>query len=193
MILGLTGGMGGGKSTAARFFEEAGYRRIDSDHIVRAQLLTAPEVIARIGARYPEVIGADGQIVRAVLASRIFGDDAERRWLEDWLLPLVYNEWRARLATDPHGLWVIEAPLLFEKALENWFDFIVCLETSSANQLARLKERGIPPSLAEQRISKQLPLAQKLARADFILSNNGTPAALQSQVIRLVGELARRR
>jgi dephospho-CoA kinase len=85
---------------------------------------------------------------------------------------------------------VIEVPLLFEKGLENWFDFIVCVSTSSANQFARLSERGIPQSLAEQRISKQLPLALKLEKADFVLSNDGTTDSLRLQVNHLADRLS---
>lgn len=182
--------MGGGKSTAARFFTEAGFRLIDSDRIVREELLTAPEVAAAIGARFPEAVGPDGAVDRAALARRIFADDAERVWLEDLLHPLLYEIWRTRLAAAPDALWVVEVPLLFEKGLENWFDFTVCVSTSSAQQLARLTERGIPQSLAEQRISKQLPLAQKLEKADFVLSNDGTPEALRLQVNHLAKQLS---
>lgn len=191
MILGLTGGMGGGKTTAARLFEVEGYRRIDSDAIVRDELLTHPEVVAQIGARFPEVIDmANGRVGRALLAQRIFADDEDRVWLEELLHPRLYALWRERLATAPGSRWIIEVPLLFEKGLENWFDFIVCVATSSTHQLARLKERGIPQALAEQRISKQLPLAQKIERADFVLTNDGTPEALHQQVVRLTRSLA---
>lgn len=190
MIVGLTGGMGGGKSTAARFFEEAGYRRIDSDRIVREELLTSPEVIAKIAARFPGAVNARNEVVRHELAQCIFENDAERIWLEEVLHPLVYARWRELLASAPEAAWVIEVPLLFEQGLENWFDFIVCVSTSSANQLARLIERGIPQSLAGQRISKQLPLAQKLEKADFVLSNDGTPEALRMQVNHLVARLS---
>ncbi len=190
MIVGLTGGMGGGKSTAARFFEEAGYRRIDSDRIVREELLTAPEVIAKIAVRFPGAVNARNEVVRHELARCIFENDAERIWLEEVLHPLVYARWRELLASAPDAAWVIEVPLLFEQGLENWFDFIVCVSTSSANQLARLIERGIPQSLAGQRISKQLPLAQKLEKADFVLSNDGTPEALRLQVNHLVARLS---
>lgn len=181
MILGLTGGIGGGKSTAARFFAEAGFRGIDSDRIVREELLTAPGVIAAIARRFPGAVNG-GRVNRAVLAGLIFAHDADRGWLEELLHPLVYERWRTLLATAPGDRWVIETPLLFEKGLENWFDFIVCVSTSSANQLARLTERGIPQSLAGQRISKQLPLALKLEKADFVLSNDGTPESLRLQV-----------
>lgn len=190
MILGLTGSMGGGKSTAARFFEEAGFRRIDSDRIVREEVLTDPGVIRRVGERFPEVITADQQVCRQRLAGRVFGNDKDRVWLEEMVHPQVYERWRERLSTAPEADWVIEVPLLFEQGLENWFDFTVCVATSSANQVARLIERGIPQSLAEQRISKQLPLAQKLEKADFVISNDGTPEALRMQVDHLVERLS---
>lgn len=184
--------MGGGKSTAALFFEEAGYRKIDSDALVRDQVLTDPEVAAVIGGRFPDVIDGMGRVQRAVLAEHVFADDEARLWLEDLVHPRLFALWRELLASEPKGRWVVEVPLLFEKGLENWFDFIVCVATSSPNQLARLKERGIPQSLAVQRISKQLPLVQKLEKSDFVLSNDGTSQALRLQVERLAGILADR-
>lgn len=190
MTLGLTGGMGGGKSTAARFFEDAGFRRIDSDRIVREELLVEPGVVAKISARFPDVVNANHEILRPELARHVFGDDENRLWLEGLLHPLVYDRWRELLATGPNDRWVIEVPLLFEQGLENWFDFTVCVSTSSANQLARLTERGIPQSLAGQRICKQLPLAQKIEKADFVLSNDGTPEALRMQVNHLATRLS---
>ena len=190
MILGLTGGMGGGKSTTARFFEEAGFRRIDSDQIVRDSLLTDPAVVAAVAKRFPDVLDTHGRILRPALAAHVFASDADRLWLEELLHPLLYVRWRELLATDPAGRWVVEVPLLFEKGLENWFDFTVCVSTSSANQLARLIERGIPHTLAGQRISKQLPLVQKLEKADFVLSNDGTLEALRLQVNHLAASLA---
>jgi dephospho-CoA kinase len=116
--------------------------------------------------------------------------EVERIWLEELLHPLVYARWRELIASAPAANWVVETPLLFEKGLENWFDFIACVSTSSANQFARLSERGIPQSLAEQRISKQLPLALKLEKADFVLSNDGTPDSLRMQVNHLAERLS---
>lgn len=182
--------MGGGKSTAARFFEEAGFRRIDSDRIVRDELLTNRDVIAKIAARFPDVVNKDNEVQRPELARHVFGNDDDRIWLEELLHPLVFARWRALMANAPEGRWVIEAPLLFEKGLENWFDFTVCVSTSSANQFARLIERGIPQSLAGQRISKQLPLALKLEKADFVLSNDGTLESLRMQVNHLAARLS---
>ncbi len=190
MILGITGGMGGGKSTASRFFEAAGFRRIDSDRIVRDELLTSPEVVARIAGRFTDAVTAGGEVQRPVLAAHIFANDADRVWLEELLHPLVYERWRILLESAPAANWVVEAPLLFEQNLENWFDFTVCVATTYHQQFARLIERGIPQSLAEQRISKQLPLAQKIEKADFVLSNDGTPEFLRMQVNALAERLS---
>ena len=92
----------------------------------------------------------------------------------------------------PRSRWVIEVPLLFEKQLENWFDFIVCVASSPTQQLARLEQRGIPRPLAEQRISKQLPLIKKIERSDFVLWNDGTLNFLKDQVRILLPELRSR-
>ena len=174
--------MGGGKSTAARFFVEEGFRLLDTDRIVREELLTAPEVIAQIAVRFPAAVSARNEVQRPILAGYVFGNDADRLWLEGVLHPLIYTKWRQAFANAPEADWVVEAPLLFEQNLENWFDFTVCVATSSSNQIVRLIERGITQSLAEQRISKQLPLAQKIEKADFVLSNDGAPDALRLQV-----------
>lgn len=191
MKIGLTGGMGGGKSTAAGFFEEAGFRRIDSDRIVRDELLVNPRVVAEIASRFPDAVNDRNEVVRPVLASHVFSNDEHRIWLESMLHPMVYARWRELFAGAPDETkWVVEVPLLFEQGLENWFDFTVCVSTSSATQIARLIERGIPQSLAGQRISKQLPLALKVEKADFVLSNDGTLESLRMQVNHLASRLS---
>ncbi len=190
MILGLTGGMGSGKSTAARMFSEHGLQRLDSDAVVREEILTSSDVIAAVERRFGSaLLGADGGIDRGRLAARVFADDAEREWLEGEVHPRLYAIWRSRLAADRGASWVIEVPLLFEKRLENWFDFTVCVATSSPVQLARLEERGVPRALAEQRISKQLPLAQKLELADYVLLNDGDVEFLHAQIVHLLRHL----
>ncbi|HTO03056.1 MAG TPA: dephospho-CoA kinase, partial [Opitutus sp.] len=90
---------------------------------------------------------------------------------------------------EPAADWVVEVALLFEKRLEIWLDFTVCVASAPAQQLARLEQRGLSRALAEQRISKQLPLAQKIESADFVLWNDGSPEFLQEQVSRLVVSL----
>jgi dephospho-CoA kinase len=190
MNLGLTGGMGCGKSTAARFFADHGFRRIDADALVRTEVLTAPDVMAAIRERFGRgVLAADGTINRSSLARSIFGDDAARQWLETLLHPRVRALWQAQVRAAPEAAWVVEIPLLFENGLENRFDFVVCVACSPSLQLARLEQRGMARTLAEQRISKQLPLVRKTELSDFVLSNDGTPDFLRQQVSLLAAQL----
>lgn len=183
MIIGITGGMGCGKSTAARLFVELGYRLIDSDALVKNEILTDPAVIElAIGRWGGSVLLPTGELDRRSLAEIVFGRSEELEQLEAWVHPRLYSRWRQLIAEDPQADWIIEVPLLFEKQLENWFDFIVCVASSADVQLARLIERGIPHTLAEQRISKQLPLARKIALADMVLWNDGPPPFLRAQV-----------
>jgi dephospho-CoA kinase len=168
--------------------EARGFRRLDSDQIVRDQVLTAASVVAALHARYGDAVlardSATGALVpnRTVLAARVFASDAERIWLEELTHPGVFAAWRTAFAAEPGVRWAVEVPLLFEKGLENWFDFTVCVACAPAKQLARLEQRGLPRVLAGQRISKQLPLARKIELSDFVLWNEGSPAFLEAQV-----------
>ncbi len=190
MILGITGGMGCGKSFAVQLLVKQGFKHIDSDRLVREQVLTQPEVIAAIRSRFGDAaITPDGTVNRIHLASVVFADNDALRWLEELTHPLVFAEWRVQLATAPGSRWIVEVPLLFEKQLENWFDFIVCVTCAPALQLTRLEQRGLTRALAAQRISKQLPLARKIELSDFVLLNDGSPDFLQKQIDLLVGAL----
>jgi dephospho-CoA kinase len=197
MTLGLTGGMGCGKSTAARFLAERGWRVFDADRIVRDEVLREPAVVAAIRARWPEAVGSTGspladEVRREAVSTRVFAPDGEEElaWLEELTHPRVLARWREAVAAEPGARWVAEVPLLFEKNLEKCFDFTVCVAASSSSQLVRLAGRGLSQASAEARISKQLPLAKKTELADFVLSNDGTPEALRAQVARLDTELA---
>ena len=187
MILGITGGLGCGKTTAARLFEKRGFRHLDSDALVREKVLTAARgdggACGRVTAR--RFSGPTGAVDRAALAERVFADEAELRWLEGLTHPLVFELWREALGSDPTADWAVEAPLLFEQSLENWFDFTVCVASTLDQQLLRLERRGLNRALAGQRISKQLPLARKIELADFVLWNEGSAEFLQAQVDRL--------
>jgi dephospho-CoA kinase len=192
MILGLTGGFGCGKSTAARLFAEWGFRHVDSDIIVREQVLPSPAVSSAIRGRYGDRVFLEtGQVDRPALARIVFADDTERLWLENLTHPQFLEIARGLLRSHPGSDWVLEVPLLFEISLENWFDFTVCVACDGASQLARLEQRGLDRALAEQRISKQLPLARKIELSDFVLWNDGSTGFLKSQVDRIVDSLNR--
>ncbi len=208
MKIGLTGGMGCGKSTATKMFAELGCRTLDSDRIVRDELLVAAEVVQAVVARFGESVltrrseaadaGAgnsrrDARVLdRAALAAKVFATEEDRLWLETLLHPRVEAVWAREVARAPDAVWVIEVPLLFEKGFEKWFDFTVCVTTTPARQLARLAERGITHALAAQRISQQLPLAKKIEYSDFVLSNDGSSSHLREQIAHLISVLAAR-
>lgn len=190
MVVGLTGGMGCGKSTAVKGFVSLGFRPVDSDAYIRNEVLTRTEVCDAIVREFgAEMVGTDGAVNRERLAARVFADDAALRWLEELTHPLLFAHWRTLLPEQPAARWVFEVPLLFEKQLENWFDFIVCVTCAPAQQLTRLEQRGLTRALAARRISKQLPLARKIELSDFVLLNDGSPEFLQKQIDRLVDAL----
>ncbi|MCC6415804.1 MAG: dephospho-CoA kinase [Opitutaceae bacterium] len=190
MSIGITGGMGCGKSTAARMVAAADFRLIDADAMIREQVLTTADVVAAVRAKWDDaVLGENGKIDRRALAERVFGQPEELAWLESLTHPRLFDLWRADIADKTDQRRVFEVPLLFEKQLENWFDFTVCVACSPSQQLARLEQRGMPRALAEQRISQQLPLATKLELSDIVLWNDGSTDFLQAQVDRMLAAM----
>ncbi len=190
LILGLTGGMGCGKSTAAALFADCGFRLLDADMIVREVLLPDPVVATTIREKFGEtVVAASGAISRERLAEIVFADDLALAWLENLLHPRLIAHWQTVLAAAHETAFVAEVPLLFEKGMENWFDFTVCVTADSRQQLHRLQQRGIPPELASQRIARQLPLTRKRDLADFVLLNDGSLQFLREQVRHLSARL----
>ena len=190
LMIGLTGGMGCGKSTAAAFFAGRGFDRLDADAYVRDVLLTDPGVVQAIRQRLgPATVDESGRVRRDRVGQVVFNDAAALAWLEDLLHPRLYAHWRERFSSGRGKRFIVEVPLLFEKGLENWFDFTVCVTTHSDLQLRRLEQRGISPALARQRLATQLPLARKCELADHVLLNDGSPDFLREQVNALADRL----
>ena len=186
MLIGLTGGIGCGKSSAAAAFAALGFRVRDTDRIVREQVLTDPAVLAEAEARWGQGLRReDGTLDRARVAEIVFADAGERRWWEGVVHPRVGRLWRGEVAAAPEAEWVIEVPLLFEAGLEKGFDFVVCVGANPATQLARVTARGMTQAQAEQRIASQLPLATKLNSAHAVLWNEGSLDFLHAQTARL--------
>ncbi len=188
--LGLTGGIACGKSTAGRAFEALGYQRLDSDAIVGQLYRSDPEVRQALAQRWgANLLTADG-VDRSAIAQLVFRDSTELAWLESLLHPRVGARWQAALAaSEPATAWVVEVPLLFEKDLQHHFTATICVETTPAAQHRRLAAKGVSLAQAAARIAHQLPLAEKISRADWVLSNHGTPAFLQAQVAHLAHQL----
>ncbi|MBC8010006.1 MAG: dephospho-CoA kinase [Burkholderiales bacterium] len=190
MLIGLTGGIGCGKSSAAACFDDLGFQVRDTDRIVREHVLTDPAVLSDARERWGrDVIEKNGELERTRVAAIIFANPAERRWWESVVHPRVGRLWRSEVEADPRAEWVIEVPLLFEAGLEKGFDFVVCVGANPTTQLARATARGMTQAQAEQRIASQFPLATKLNSAHVVLWNEGSRDFLRAQVERLARRL----
>ena len=187
MLLGLTGGIGAGKSTALAAFARLGCPTLSSDEIVHALYLD-PEVRAAVTEHFgPGVLGDDGEVARSALAERVFADDGDRRWLEGLLHPRVaaaLARWRdEQLAAHSGALLVHEVPLLYEAGLADRYDAVVLITAPDDVRRARRPEHF------DERAATQLPEDDKAARADHVYVNDGTPAELEHWVGELVERL----
>lgn len=181
MRIGLTGGIGCGKSTFGQLLAARGWRLLQTDLVAR-DILNTPAMAARVRTLFGAgVLGADGLPDRAALAKIVFADRAALAALEAELHPRVHEHWLGRLAAEPDAPWVVEIPLLFEKNLEAHFDFTVCVHCSPQTQLQRLAARGLPEDQALARIRAQLPLETKLSRARVAVFNDGDLPFLGAQ------------
>ncbi len=196
IVVGLTGGIASGKSTVARIFEELGARRIDADRLAREALERgAPgweEAVCRFGRG---ILLADGRIDRKGLAARIFRDAEERRALEAIVHPRVREAVRRRLAeiarSPDAAIVLLEVPLLFETGMDRDCDRVIVVWLPENLQLERLAARdGLDREEAIRRIRAQMPLAEKCARADWVIDNSGTPAETRARVQEIYRRLA---
>lgn len=187
MKVGLTGGIGCGKSTVARIFRDAGWRTLDSDKIV-AELLSADESVqAALREHWGEaVFSDDGQVDRRAIAARVFKEEDELFWLEQLLHPRVRKVWQSALEDEPEANWLVEIPLIFEKRLETAFDFTVCVASPSDVVENRMTARGYTGEEVERRRMRQMPLEEKIRRSDYVITNAGSIEFLEEQTLRLI-------
>jgi dephospho-CoA kinase len=190
MQLGLTGGIGCGKSTVVQFFKEAGWQTVESDALVRELLAADTGVQEELRQRWGGAVFAEDRTVdRKALARRVFGDPEELKWLESLLHPLVRERWESAVTNDPEGLWLVEIPLLFEKRLETRFDLTVCVSSPPDVVESRMVARGYTGAEIAQRRERQMPLEEKGKRADHLISNAGSLEFLKRQTMRLIGQV----
>ena len=192
MKIGLTGSIACGKSVVLEMFKEAGWHTLSADALVHELLDHDPEVIEAVISKFGvEVKASDASLNKKAIAKVVFADSQQREWLEGLLHPLVRKRWTSALDEEPDKNWVVEIPLLFEKKLEKDFDLVVCLSSSRENQLERLQSRGMNEADAEARIASQAPLAEKIEKSDFVLTNTGSLNFLRKQFQILIESLER--
>jgi dephospho-CoA kinase len=189
-VIGITGGVGMGKSTAAKLLREQGVPVLDSDDIAREVVAVGEPALMEIS----EIFGADflnakGQLDRAKMAAHIFGNDAEREKLETIIHPRVRERWLAQMETwraDDVPLGVVVIPLLFEVEAEAEFDFIICVACTGNTQRERLRARGWDDAQIAARIAAQMDVAQKIERADQVMWTEGDVGLLREQLQRIL-------
>ncbi len=185
--IGLTGGIASGKSAVAALLRDHGAVVIDADVLARQVVEPGTTGHAAVVGRFgPQVLQPDGSLDRARLGRVVFGDPAARRDLEEIIHPRVRAEAARLTAAAPPGAVVVQMiPLLVETGQQGAFDLVVVVDVDPAVQLARLQARdGLTAAEAEARVRAQATRAERLAAADVVLGNNGTPADLAAEVER---------
>ena len=182
-VAGLTGGIGTGKSSALAEFAKLGAPTVSLDRIAREQSRPGRggyRAIVRAFGR--GVLDSAGEIDRRTLGDKVFRNPAARRKLERATHPLILREMQ-RMLRLVEGVVIVDAPLLFEAGLQDRFDATFLVACRPAEQIRRVRRRdGLTAPEARRRVAAQWPLAKKRALADYVLSNDGTPASLRAKV-----------
>lgn len=193
MILGLTGAIGSGKSTALAMFAKLGARTNDADRIChRFYEEKNPALIEPLRERWGErIFAADGSVRRSEIGAIVFADPAELEFLNAVIRPLIEAAMAAEIAAarDSKELTVLEIPLLFERGYENRLDGTICVYASPEVRRARLTARGMTEEAITRRENMQWSEERKLEAADYALINRGEPELLAGQCAALLKNL----
>jgi dephospho-CoA kinase len=198
LVVGLTGGIGSGKSEVARRLAGLGAVVIDADAIAREVVAPGTPGLAQVVAEFGEaVLTADGSLDRDKVAALVFADSDNRRRLNAIVHPLIGTAMIERTAAageqDPQAVVVNDVPLLVEGGLADRYDVVVVVDVDPAVQLARLVEvRGMTDADARARMAVQATREQRLAVADIVIDNAGDLAALDARVREVWADLGAR-
>ena len=192
-FVGLTGGLGAGKSEALRALEELGAATLSTDAVVH-ELLAGDELRDIVAERLGAEVALNGQLDRSLIAERVFGDDEARAWLEGELWPRVGQrvaDWKQEVeALDPAPpVAVVEVPLLFESGMEAAFDATIAVVADESVREERAGARG--HAAVSERAGRQLSQKEKAERADFEVRNDGTLDELRETLSQVLAKLDR--
>lgn len=186
LLVGLTGNIASGKSSAAELMARKGATLIDADVLARRAVEPGSPALAAIAQRWSSVVDASGQLDRAALRRIVFANEAEREALNAIVHPRV-EAMRAEAIAAARGrgdhIVVCVIPLLYEKDMAKQFDCVILVDAPRAVRLDRLvRERDLPRNEAEAMLDAQMPADAKRSRADYLIENAGTHAQLDKRV-----------
>ena len=183
-IVGITGGIGSGKSAVTARFESRGIVVVDADVAARVVVEPGKPALEAIAGHFgAELILADGTLDRAALRRRVFADEAERRWLEQLTHPLIAEEIMAQLEASTSPYTILSSPLLLETSQKNLADCIVVVDVPEALQLQRTMQRDNNDEAQVRRImAAQMARPERLQWADIVIDNSRTLEELDEVV-----------
>jgi dephospho-CoA kinase len=195
LTVGLTGGIGAGKSAVSGRLAEHGAVVIDADGLAREVVAPGTPGLATVVAAFgAHMVRGDGSLDREALGKIVFADPEARRRLEGITHPLIRDETARRLASlPPDAIVVHDIPLLVEAGLAGGYDLVIVVEAPREARLARLAARGLPRDQAEARMAHQATDAQRRAVADILVDNAGTLEELHGCVDEIWKDLVARR
>lgn len=183
-VVGITGGIGSGKSAVTARFEALGITVVDADLAARVVVEPGRPALQAIAEHFGrEILLADGSLDRAALRRRVFADESERRWLEALTHPLIGQEILEQLQQADSAYAILSSPLLLETSQRDLVDCVVVVDVPEAVQLERTMARDDNDEAQVRRImAAQMPRQQRLQRADIVIDNSRSLAALDAVV-----------
>ncbi|MBL7995923.1 dephospho-CoA kinase [bacterium] len=183
-MIGLTGGIGCGKTEVAKIFQQLGAKIIDADEIGKTVVETQPEVLQEIAMAFgQQFVNSDGTLKRKELGAFVFADEEKKRQLNRIVHPHLFNRVRHEIeAAQSAGneIIVVDAALIYETGIENIFDKVIVVNADLKNRIARIKQRDqLTDDEISHRIASQMPLDEKVRRANIVISNNGSVESLK--------------
>ena len=193
IVIGLTGGVGVGKSTSAGIFARRGLSVIDTDELARQLVRPGQPALVEISKVFgPGMIDGAGELRRDEVAKIVFNDPTKRKQLESILHPRIRERWVAQIEQLRAGncrAAVVVIPLLFETDAAKHFTHIICVACSAPTQRARLAARGWSEQAIEQRVASQSSIEKKISASNFVVWTEGSLDLHERQVDRILDTL----
>ena len=187
LVIGLTGGIGSGKTTAANIFAELGIELVDADIVAREVVAIGTSGLAQIVKHFGnDILHSDASLNRAMLRERIFSEPTEREWINALLHPMIRTEMLKQLDNTQSPYSILIAPLLFENGLDKLVNRTLLIDISPGQQRNRTMFRdSVSAQQVQSIIDSQASREDKLSKADDVINNHGKISALRSKIIAL--------